>query len=221
MTGCTPHPDAVVMQTDLIAVAHDTRFQSPARPWVSVQRARAADKADRVATTSLDSLCHSSRYLNPAPKVTVQKLPRPILVHRRPQPLLLPPALAQLPLGPRSAGAPPGFGVRPPCPFCPCPRLACALNFRAGNFPVGQGAGHPLRLEKASGMGFLGGLRGAFGTQGQPGRPGSPGSARERRREAWACVTRGLPAARTSCWGHRCCRAEPAVHFTTPGPQSR
>lgn len=94
-------------------------------------------------------------------------------------------------------------------------------NFRAGNFLAGQGAGHPLRLEKASGMGFLRGLRGANGTQGQPGRPGSPGSARERRREAWACVTRGLPAARTSCWGHRCCRAEPAVHFTTPGPQSR
>lgn len=82
-------------------------------------------------------------------------------------------------------------------------------------------AGHPLGLETASGIGFLRGLRGAVGTQGQPGRPGSPGSARERRREARACVTRRLPAARTSCWGHRCCRAEPAVHITTPGPQAR
>lgn len=97
-------------------------------------------------------------------------------------------------------------------------------NFRAGNFPAVVKSRAPLGLETASGIGFLGGLRGAVGTQGQPGRPGSPGSARERRqrrREAWACVTRRLPAARTSCWGHRCCRAEPDVHFTAPGPQSR
>lgn len=114
--------------------------------------------------------------------------------------------------------------LRPPCSGRRRPVSVCLATSEPETSRPSSRAGHPLGLETASGIGFLGGLRGAVGTQGQSGRPGSPGSARERRqrrREAWACVTRRLPAARTSCWGHRCCRAEPAVHFTAPGPQSR
>lgn len=152
-----------------------------------------------------------------------QKLPGPTVVYSGPRPFSPGPCARTEAALPQARGSPSGFRGPAPAPSPPCPprpgrRPLVPCTSEPETSRPASGAGHPLRLETAaSGTGFLRGLRGAVGTQGRPGRPGRPGRARERRRrprEAWACVTRRLPAARTSCWGHRCCRAEPAVHFT-------
>ncbi|XP_036019389.1 WAS/WASL-interacting protein family member 1-like [Mus musculus] len=150
-----------------------------------------------------------------------QKLPRPILVLRDPQPLPLPPALAQLPPCPMSTGAPPGFGIRPPCLFCPCRRLACALQLPSRKLPG--------RLRSRAPPPAREGVRNRIPPRiTRRHRHARPAWAARKPRERTRAAAGGpglrdppAPSSTHFVLGAQVLQGGAAVHFTTRGPQSR
>lgn len=155
MTGCSPHPDAVVRQTDLIAAAHDTRFPSPARGTTRGPPPRSRSKEPELQISPTRSPRRSS-----VPSVVLQvisnsppaspglKLPGLTTVHCCPQPLPRPCPLRAHSCHPvprpsellRVPGSVPRSRALPACPARPVLVAAGPQrvpgNFRAGNFPA-------------------------------------------------------------------------------------